>query len=154
VAPVPVPATPTVDVTKVERMPVGVSGMGRDVATGVVVPVSLDVEFGARLDDVIVYTVDEGGVGDAMGTSEGDRGTAVNVGGELGDDDSVLLAEEGTEGPEIVSSEITGDEDNAEGGLVGTETVKFPKLKLVAVGPEISDEEGWEVQVTDMGAAP
>ena len=135
-------------------MPVGVSGVGTDVATGVVVSVSLDVEFGARLDDVTVYTVDEGGVGDAMGTSEGDSGTTVNVGGELGDDDSVLLAEEGTEDPEIVSSEITGDEDNAEGGLVGTETVEFPRLRLVAVGPETSDEEDGEVQVTEMGAAP
>jgi hypothetical protein len=152
--PVPVPATLTVDVTKVERTPVGVSGMGRDVATGVVVAVSLDVEFGARLDDVIVYTVDEGAFGDAMGTSEGVSGTTVNVGGEPGDDDSVLLAEGSTEDPEIVSSELAGDVDNAEGGLVGTETVEFPRLKLVAVGPETSDEEDGEVQVTGMGAAP
>jgi hypothetical protein len=48
---VPVPTTLTVDVAKVEGTPVGVSGSGRDVATGVVASVSLDVELGARLDD-------------------------------------------------------------------------------------------------------
>lgn len=51
VVPVPVPTTLTVDVAKVEGTPVGVSGSGRDVATGVVASVSLDVELGARLDD-------------------------------------------------------------------------------------------------------
>jgi hypothetical protein len=154
VVPVPVPATLTVDVTKVERSPVGVSGMGRDVATGVVASVSLDVEFGARLDDVIVYTLDEGDDWDARGTSEDDRGTIVSPGGEPGDDNSVLLALVDTEDPEGVSSEAARDEESAAGGLAGAEIVEFPRVKLVAVGPEVSDEEDGEVSVMKRGAAP
>jgi hypothetical protein len=150
--PVPVPTIPTAEVTKVERTPVGVSGKGKDVATGVVASLLLVVEFTAMLADATVYTVDGGADEDASTTAEDETSTPVNGRMELEGNDQTLDGEEGTDS-EMASSELAGEEDCAGGaaGLAVAEADKLSRLKPGAVGLALSDEEEGEDQVAGMG---
>lgn len=132
------------DVAKVERTPVGVSGKGTDVATGVVASVLLDVEFTATLK----------ADGDARTIAEDEARAPVNDGRELGGDDPTLDGEEGAADSERVTPKFAGEEYCAgvAAGLVGTEADGLSRIKLAAAGLGTSDEDDSEVQVTGTGA--